>query len=278
MKRSTNNRKTDGRKGFDPRPIFLNTDADYQWVAEFDPPGQDSRYALYRIYRWGIRPAEIVASGIDLKTARNLAGAPDQDGGKLRSDHDATCSLPRDQRQQLIASWAEKAFGHEESTGLPQRGIRLLEEAIEAFQACGGDEAIAHKLVAFVFARPPGTIGQELGGVAVTVLALAAAAGLSADEEEAREVHRVLNKPVREFTERNASKNAAGFKMVRGPLWAECHEPVHEDNFSACGWSGEMSQLEDRDGIKYCPNCGSTAIREDIDPRSYDDEKSEEVP
>jgi NTP pyrophosphatase (non-canonical NTP hydrolase) len=119
----------------------------------------------------------------------------------------------RDQRQQMISAWARAAFGEVEATSLPQRGLRLLEEAIEAFQACGGDEAIAQRLVTFVFARPKGTIGQELGGVAVTTLALAAAAGLSADEEECREVQRVLGKPLREFTQRNASKNAAGFKI-----------------------------------------------------------------
>jgi NTP pyrophosphatase (non-canonical NTP hydrolase) len=121
--------------------------------------------------------------------------------------------MHREQRQQLIYDWAKQAFGHEEATSLPQRGLRLLEEAIETFQACGGDEAIALKLVAFVFGRPKGAIGQELGGVAVTTLALAAAAGLSADEEECREIHRVLSKPPREFTLRNASKNAAGFKI-----------------------------------------------------------------
>jgi len=126
---------------------------------------------------------------------------------------DVERNLPRDLRQKMIVEWAIAAFGREEATGLPQRGLRLLEEAIEAFQAAGGDEAIAHKLVSFVFARPAGTVGQELGGVAVTVLALAAAAGLSADEEECREVHRVLNKPLREFSDRNASKNAAGFKI-----------------------------------------------------------------
>jgi len=122
-------------------------------------------------------------------------------------------NLSRDQRQAMIASWAEMAFGREEATGLPQRGLRLLEEAIEAFQACGGDEAIAHRLVEFVFERPPGEVGQELGGIAVTVLALAAAAGASADEEECREIHRVLSKPLGEFTQRNAAKNAAGFKI-----------------------------------------------------------------
>lgn len=126
---------------------------------------------------------------------------------------DAYRQLSRDQRQQMITTWAQAAFGHEEATGIAQRGVRLLEEAVEAFQACGGDEAIAHKLVKYVFDRPPGQIGQELGGVAVTVLALAAAAGLSADEEECREVHRVLSKPLREFAARNAAKNAAGFKI-----------------------------------------------------------------
>lgn len=114
--------------------------------------------------------------------------------------------LSRDDRQAQIASWAAKAFGHAEATSLPQRGLRLLEEAIEAFQACAGDEAIAHK--------PPGTVGQELGGVAVTTLALAAAAGLSADAEECREIDRVLSKPLHEFTARNASKNAAGFLVA----------------------------------------------------------------
>lgn len=140
------------------------------------------------------------------------------------SDHDAQRSFPRDQRQATVFAWAKMAFGEAEASSLPQRGLRLLEEAIEAFQACGGDEAIAHKLVTFVFARPAGTVGQELGGVAVTTLALAAAAGLSADEEECREVHRVLNKPVREFSERNASKNAAGF-LVAAPTMGSTDKP-----------------------------------------------------
>ena len=122
-------------------------------------------------------------------------------------------SAPRDQRQAMTSDWARAAFGDAEATGIPQRGLRLLEEAIEAFQACGGDEAMAHKLVSFVFARPPGAVGQELGGVAVTALLLAEAAGLLADEEECREIHRVLSKPLREFSERNAAKNAAGFKI-----------------------------------------------------------------
>lgn len=115
------------------------------------------------------------------------------------------------QRQYSIFGWAITAFTHAQATSLPQRGLRLLEETIEAYQACGGDPALAHKLVDFVFARPIGDLRQELGGVGVGVLALAAAAGFSADEAERTEIERVLAKPLEHFQERNAAKNAAGF-------------------------------------------------------------------
>lgn len=113
-----------------------------------------------------------------------------------------------------MCEWARVAFGASEVDNLPQRALRLLEEAVELFQACGGDPAMAHKLVDFVFERPAGLVGQELGGVAVCTLVLAEVAGCSADGEEVRECERVLAKPVEHFTERNAAKNAAGFKAA----------------------------------------------------------------
>lgn len=180
----------------------------------------------------------------------------------VSTPHDVERQIPRDQRQEMLVSWAEMAFGRMEATSIPQRGVRLLEEAIEAFQACGGDEAIAHKLVSFVFSRPPGTVAQELGGVAVTTLLLAAAAGVSADEEECREMHRVLSKPLREFTERNANKNAAGFRVARCS-WAGCSTPDNCDGTkhtgpeklrgnSCCGNTGSHRE----DGREYCSTCG----------------------
>lgn len=164
-------------------------------------------------------------------------------------DHDAVKILPRDRRQEMVASWAQAAFGQREATSLPQRGLRLLEEAIEAFQACGGEEFKAHELVAFVFGREKGKIGQELGGVAVCVLALAAAAGLSADEEEAREIHRVLSKPLAEFTARNAAKNAAGFLVDGTPGTATRGWGCN----ACCGKTGTS-----REGYReYCAACGT---------------------
>jgi len=153
---------------------------------------------------------------------------------------DRVRGISRDLRQVMLVDWAHLAFGDVEATSVPQRGLRLLEEAIEAFQACGCDEAMAHKLVSFVFARPPGTVGQELGGVAVTALLLAAAAGVSADDEEVREVHRVLSKPLHEFSERNANKNAAGFKIAQ-PSRNPC-----------CGNTGTHGE----GGREFCSTCG----------------------
>ena len=162
----------------------------------------------------------------------------------MTDPHDVERNLPRDQRQEMLVSWAAMAFGRRQATSVPQRGLRLLEEAIEAYQASGGDEAMAHKLVKFVFERPPGTIGQELGGVAVTSLLLAAAAGLSAEEEECREVHRVLSKPLREFTERNANKNAAGF-LIDAAQKNAC-----------CGNSGTHGE----GAREYCSTCGQEVL------------------
>jgi hypothetical protein len=120
----------------------------------------------------------------------------------------------RDGRQKIVSDWCAAAFGVEHASSLPQRGIRLLEEAVELAQACGCAPDMAHKLIDFVFSRPVGKISQELGGVGVTLLALAAAAGHSADGEEASEVARVLAKPPSYFTARDEAKNAAGFNVA----------------------------------------------------------------
>lgn len=124
-------------------------------------------------------------------------------------------SADRNARQKIVSEWCRAAFGDKQAMNLPQRGVRLLEEAIEAYQAAGGYATMAHLLVDYVFERPKGQLHQELGGVAVTLLALAEAAGLSADAEEVREIQRVLAKPLTEFKARNATKNAAGFDATK---------------------------------------------------------------
>jgi NTP pyrophosphatase (non-canonical NTP hydrolase) len=117
----------------------------------------------------------------------------------------------RSARQAQVFNWCVAAFGEAHALSLRQRGLRLAEEAIEAAQACEVDLEQLINLVRFVYTRPVGDLAQELGGIGVTVLALAAAANLDADGEEAREVTRVLAKDLAHFHARNAAKNAAGF-------------------------------------------------------------------
>lgn len=117
----------------------------------------------------------------------------------------------RDYRQAAVMAWALEAFGPDDFE-LQQRALRFFEEAVELAQAVNMPEGQAHALVSYIYARPPGTVAQEAGGVAVGLLALCEVARLSADVCEADELMRVLTLPPDHFRKRNAAKNAAGFK------------------------------------------------------------------
>ncbi len=123
----------------------------------------------------------------------------------------------RYQRQSSVAKWCEEAFGKEQANYLPQRGLRLLEEAAEAAQAAGVSVEMAHKQIDYVWGRPPGELEQKIGQVGVTTLALANAAWVSAEDCENKQVERVLSVPIEHFREWNKAKNEDGFYVVSSP-------------------------------------------------------------
>lgn len=127
----------------------------------------------------------------------------------------------RDARQADVHAWCARAFGVEHATNLEQRAVRFLEEALELFQAAGGSEAMAMRLMFRVFRNPSGELAQELGGAGVTLLALASAARLSADAEERRETERVLAIPDEVWAQRHAAKRAEGLDVVEGEVRPE---------------------------------------------------------
>lgn len=64
--------------------------------------------------------------------------------------------LTRDERQKRVAEWCAAAFGANHQSSVPQRSLRMLEEAIEAYQAATGNAEQAHKLIDYIFAKRAG--------------------------------------------------------------------------------------------------------------------------
>ena len=96
------------------------------------------------------------------------------------------------------------------AASMPERGMRLLEEALETAQAAGLGRSTAMGLVERVYSRPVGDLRMEAGAVGVTLLALAAASGFSADGAEQGETARVMAIPKDEMRRRRAHKVAQG--------------------------------------------------------------------
>ena len=120
-------------------------------------------------------------------------------------------AISRSKRQELVTDWCGRAFGVESQQDRQKRVLRFLEEAMELFQAEGGEQGRAEALLQRVYSRPAGEVGQEVGGVCVTLLSYCSAAHLSLEECEAAEIARVLDKPVEEAQRRYDLKTKAGF-------------------------------------------------------------------
>lgn len=132
-------------------------------------------------------------------------------------------AIGREMRQRIVAKLILDRFGAEHANSVPQRAVRFLEEAVEAYQAAGADKEMAHKLIDFVFDRPKGDLAKEIGQCGLTLLGFAAAAKLDADKEEYREVSRVVIMDPREHVQRNIYKNLAGFDTTGGAYPTELH-------------------------------------------------------
>lgn len=81
--------------------------------------------------------------------------------------------------QDAVRRWCYECFGVAISEDRIERTDRFVEEALELAQTTEGWTAErAHALVDYVFNRPAGQRRQEIGGVAVTLSALANADGI----------------------------------------------------------------------------------------------------
>lgn len=94
-------------------------------------------------------------------------------------------------RQATIARWARRVLGDDIFENTKERALRLVEEALELAQAIGVTDVDLHRLVDYVYARPVGEVSQEVAGTMVTLYAVAASAGVDADEAYKKEVIRI---------------------------------------------------------------------------------------
>lgn len=92
-----------------------------------------------------------------------------------------------------VERWVVACFGIEIAHDRVERNHRFLEEALELVQSLGCSASEAHQLVNYVYGRPIGEPGQEVGGVMVTLAALCAAADLGMMQEAEIELDRILS-------------------------------------------------------------------------------------
>lgn len=120
--------------------------------------------------------------------------------------------------QNNVLDWVRRAFGEHCASDLEERGSRLLEEAIEAAQACDVERDKAHLLVDHIYSRPAGELWQEIGGTMITIHALAECAELDHRACADIEWKRICELPQDYWDRKHTEKHAAG---IAAPVQTE---------------------------------------------------------
>lgn len=110
--------------------------------------------------------------------------------------------------QAQVAPWVIECFGEEIAADKIERNWRFLEESLELVQALNCSREDAHALVDYVFGRGKGDPPQELGGVMVTLAALANSNNLDINESGWLELGRCWAK-IEQIREKQATKPIA---------------------------------------------------------------------
>lgn len=146
--------------------------------------------------------------------------------------------------QSRVADWMARCFPPRVVVDRAERNHRFLEEALEFVQSTGCTANEAHQLVDYVFGRPVGEPGQEVGGVMVTLAAACGSFDLDIVGEAERELERILDPVVMAKIQ---AKQAA--KPKHSPL------PIPVENVSlAAQLRGLINRANDqdlRDGGRY---------------------------
>lgn len=195
------------RNNGEPFPVRVYVDGGAWFYQPFDFNACD--------FEWLKRSADWADHHIAAADAAMARAAPDQ-------------VLPFQRR---MLPWLLACFGAEIANDKAERNHRFLEEALELVQACGCTESEAHQLVAYVFGRPTGERGQEVGGVMTTLAALCLAQGLDMHAEADTELARIWTK-----VEQIRAKQAAKPKHSPLPVETPAAQPVPAQAVVPEGW------------------------------------------
>ena len=118
----------------------------------------------------------------------------------------------------IALDWGIRSFGEVQMHSPGTRSLRVVEEAIELAQACNVPEETVKLCVREVYGRPMGAVNQEVGGVLMTIYLFIAGCGRVYGDTDPKwyfvnELRRVLAKPPKHFSDRNAAKIAAGLDV-----------------------------------------------------------------
>jgi hypothetical protein len=146
-------------------------------------------FTLGEMLEW-VSNTHASVAGFYFSNMRNGKGIKDQIARHLRlRERDAGANF-----QAGVGAWMLACFNEQIARDVTERNHRFLEEALELVQAGGCTASEAHQLVDYVYGRPVGELGQEIGGVMVTLAALCDAHGLDMKMLGDKELARVWTK------------------------------------------------------------------------------------
>lgn len=164
------------------------------------------------------RALHAIGKTYDDSELRTRALEADEEIDRMLAAAPQEVAAPRD-FQQRVHPWLMECFGPAISADKQERNHRFLEEALETVQAGGCTASEAHQLVDYVFGRPVGELGQEVGGAMTTLAALCLANGIDMHAEAEKELARVWT-----MVEKIRAKQAA--KPKHSPLPAAPAAPA----------------------------------------------------
>lgn len=116
--------------------------------------------------------------------------------------------------QRAVLEWVKNTFGIGVASSKEERLKRFLEEVLELNQACGMPYHDVMKIIDYVYTRPEGDIKQEMGGVIVTLYALAEVLDINAMDCGILEFDRVVSVNPRILQEKQHQKYLKGVGLV----------------------------------------------------------------